>query len=54
MAHSQTAALDDAGRSAAWSPEGYDGETHFGYVLKAMTPAIGILVVAAALLFVVL
>ena len=32
-------------------PEGYDGETHYGYMPRAMTPAIGILAIAAALLF---
>jgi hypothetical protein len=47
--------LEQAGRTAtAWIPEGYDGETHYSYVLKAMTPAIGILAIAATLLFAVL
>ena len=45
--------LEHAGRSAmAWSPEGYDGVIHFGAVLGAMVPAIGILAAAAAFLFV--
>ena len=47
-------ALEHAGRSAmVWSPEGYDGRVHLGALLGAMLPAIGILAVAAALLFVV-
>jgi hypothetical protein len=46
-------ALEHAGRSAmAWSPEGYDGRIHLRAVLGAMLPAIGILAVAAAFLFV--
>ncbi len=48
-------ALENAGRTAlAWVPESYDGQTHYGYVLKAMTPAIGILAIAIALLVVML
>ncbi|HWA18817.1 MAG TPA: hypothetical protein VG757_07445 [Devosia sp.] len=44
--------LENAGRIAmAWSPEGYDGRIHFGAVLGAMVPAIGILAVAATFLF---
>lgn len=44
--------LEHASRAAlAWSPEGYDGRIHFGAVLGAMTPAIGILAVATAILF---
>jgi hypothetical protein len=46
-------ALEHAGRAAmAWSPEGYDGRIHFGALLGAMLPAIGILAAAAAFLFV--
>jgi hypothetical protein len=46
-------ALEHAGRAAmAWSPEGYDGHIHLRAVLSAMVPAIGILAVAAAFLFV--
>jgi hypothetical protein len=45
--------LEHAGRAAmAWSPEGYDGKIHFGAVLGAVVPAIGILAAAAAFLFV--
>ena len=46
-------ALEHASRSAlAWSPEGYDGRIHFGAVLGALLPAISILAVAAAFLFI--
>jgi hypothetical protein len=46
--------LEHAGRSAmAWSPEGYDGVIHFGAVLGAILPALGILAAAATFLFVV-
>lgn len=55
MTQAEISTLEHAGRSAmAWSPEGYDGETHYGYVLRALTPAIGILAIAATLLFIVL
>jgi hypothetical protein len=52
MTKSEVNALEHAGRTTmGWIPESYAGETHYGYVLKAMTPALGILAVAAALLF---
>lgn len=55
MTQAEISNLEHAGRSAmVWSPEGYDGETHYGYVLRALTPAIGILAVAATLLFAIL
>jgi hypothetical protein len=45
--------LEHAGRIAmAWSPEGYDGRVHLAALLRAIVPAIGILAVAAAFLFV--
>ena len=45
--------LEHASRMAmAWSPEGYDGKVHFGALLGAILPAIGILAAAAAFLFV--
>ena len=54
MTQMEINALEHAGRSAmAWSPEGYDGVIHFGAVLGAMLPAIGILVAAATFLSVV-
>jgi hypothetical protein len=55
MTQAEIRTLENAGRTAmAWVPEGYDGETHYSYVLKALTPAIGILAIAATLLFAVL
>lgn len=46
--------LEHAGRSAmAWSPEGYDGAVHYGAVLGAILPALGILAAAAVFLLVV-
>ena len=46
-------ALEHAGRAAmAWSPEGYDGRIHVGAVLAGLLPAVGILAVAAAFLFI--
>ena len=52
MTQMEIDALEHASRSAiAWSPEGYDGQIHLGAVLGAMVPAIGILAVAAAILF---
>ena len=52
MSHHEIATLEHAGRSAfAWTPEGYDGRTHYGAVIAALVPAIGIVSVAAALLF---
>jgi hypothetical protein len=45
--------LEHASRAAlAWSPEGYDGRVHLGAVFAALVPALGILAVAAAFLFV--
>ena len=45
--------IEHAGRAAmAWSPQGYDGQVHFGAVLAAIVPAIGILAAAATFLFV--
>ena len=52
MTQMEINALEHAGRAAmAWSPEGYDGRIHFGAVLGALLPALGILAVAAAFLF---
>lgn len=53
MTQMEISALEHAGRAAmAWSPEGYDGRIHFGALLGAMVPAIGILAAAAAFLFI--
>ena len=53
MTHMEITSLEHAGRAAmAWSPEGYDGQVHYGALLGAILPAIGILAVAAAFLFI--
>jgi hypothetical protein len=53
MTKTEINALEHASRAAmAWSPEGYDGRMHFGALLGAIVPAIGILAAAAAFLFV--
>ena len=55
MTQIEIANLEHAGRSAfGWTPEGYDGKTHFTELLAALVPAIGILVVAGTLLFAIL
>lgn len=55
MTYHEIATLEHAGRSAlAWTPEGYDGRTHYGTVLAALVPAIGILTVAVTLLLAIL
>jgi len=47
--------LEDAGRtSMAWSAEGYDGQTHYADVFKALTPALLILSAAAGLMLAIL
>jgi hypothetical protein len=51
MTRLEIANLEHAARSAVvWLPEGYDGRTHYGAVLAAIIPAVGILAVAATLL----
>lgn len=51
MTRLEIANLEHASRSSfGWAPEGYDGRTHYGAVLAAITPAVGILAVAATLL----
>ncbi|WP_417308256.1 hypothetical protein [Devosia sp.] len=43
--------LEHASRTAvAWSPQGYDGRTHYLAVVAAIVPAVGILAIAASLL----
>ena len=50
MTHMEIKALEDAGRtSMVWS-EGYDGQTHYGDVIKALAPALLILTATVALL----
>lgn len=46
------ARLEDAGRaSMAYESEVYEAEANFGFILRAVTPMLGILVIAAAVLF---
>ncbi len=52
MTQIEIANLEHASRSAiAWSPEGYDGKTHYAAVVAAVVPAFGILAAAAMFLF---
>jgi hypothetical protein len=55
MTHMEIKAIEDAGRSSmVWSTEGYDGQTHYADVLKALSPALFILGAAAALMLAIL
>ena len=55
MTHMEIKALEDAGRtSMAWSTEGYDGQTHYAEVFKALAPALFILATAAILMLAIL
>lgn len=52
MTHTGIQALEHASRTAMVWTEGYDGQTHYGYVLKALVPAS--LILAAAVGFMLL
>jgi len=54
MTSNQFKAIEQASRSAMVWTEGYDGQTHYSDVLKALTPAFLILVAAAALMLAIL
>jgi len=54
MTHMEIKALENAGRSSMVWTEGYDGETHYADVLKALAPALAILVAAAGLMLAIL
>jgi hypothetical protein len=55
MTHMEIKALEDAGRSSmVWSTEGYDGQTHYAEVFKALAPALFIIAAAAALMIFIL
>lgn len=54
MTHMEIKALENAGRTAMVWTEGYDGETHYGNVLRALAPAFFILVTAAGLMVAIL
>jgi hypothetical protein len=47
-------ALENAGRTAMVWTEGYDGETHYSNVLRALAPAFFILAIAAGLMLAIL
>jgi hypothetical protein len=52
MSTAEIAKLEDAGRaSMAPDAEVFQADADFGFVMKAMVPAFGILMIAAALLF---
>lgn len=55
MTHLEIKAIEDAGRSSmAWSTEGYDGQTHYADVARALAPALLILAAAVALMLAIL
>tara|TARA_R110002124_G_scaffold114535_31_gene269542 strand:- start:11153 stop:11317 length:165 start_codon:yes stop_codon:yes gene_type:complete len=47
-------AVEHAGRTAMVWTEGYDGQTHYADVFKALTPALFILAAAAGLMLAIL
>jgi hypothetical protein len=51
MSHTEITALEHASRTAmAWSPEGYDGQTHVSALFTSVIPALFILGVVASML----
>ncbi len=50
MTSMEIRALEDAGRATPVWTEGYDGQTHYGAVAKALIPALLILTAATILL----
>jgi hypothetical protein len=50
MTNIEIKALENAGRTTAVWTEGYDGQTHYGDVFRALAPALLILVTAAGLM----
>jgi hypothetical protein len=50
MTNIEIKALENASRTAMVWAEGYDGQTHYSDVLKALAPAFFILVTAAGLM----
>ncbi|SEQ07946.1 hypothetical protein SAMN05428969_1862 [Devosia sp. YR412] len=54
MTHMEIKALENAARHTMVWTEGYDGETHYAGVLKALAPALLILTIAAGLLVAIL
>lgn len=54
MTSMEIKALENAGRQTAVWTDGYDGQTHYADVFKALAPALLILAIAAALLVAIL
>ncbi|MBE0578705.1 hypothetical protein [Devosia sp.] len=54
MTHMEIKALENAGRTSMVWTEGYDGQTHYADVFKALAPALFILIAAAALMLAIL
>jgi hypothetical protein len=54
VTHMEIKALENAGRSTTAWTEGYDGQTHYADVFKALAPALFILTAAAALMLAIL
>jgi len=54
MSNAEIKALENAGRTTMVWSGGYDGETHYADVLKALAPALFILAVAAGLMLAIL
>ena len=54
MTNMEFKALENGSRSAMVWSEGYDGQTHYGDVFKALAPAFLILAAAAALMLAIL
>jgi hypothetical protein len=54
VTHMEIKALENAGRTTAVWTEGYDGQTHYADVFKALAPALFILTAAAALMLAIL
>ena len=54
MTNVETKAVQARRTATAWSIDGYDGQTHYGDVLKALAPAFFILSAVAALMVTIL
>jgi hypothetical protein len=54
MTNMEINALKNKGHTATVWTEGYDGETHYGDVFKALAPALFIVAIAASLLVAIL
>jgi hypothetical protein len=54
MTHMEIKAIENASRAMTWPTEGYDGQTHYADVFKALAPALFILGAAAALMVAIL